>query len=361
MILGRLAMVMMAAAAPRIAHARSVGVGNAADLADAVAAARPGDDIVLNDGQYLLTHKLEATASGAAQAPIVVRAAHRFGAQIRSAGLIAFEVTGSYWSFRDLDFRGVCSDDTQCEHAFHVVGAAAGFRLRGSRLIDFNAAVKVNANGAHALPSDGVIEDNEFFGTRPRHTDNPVAPVNIDNALRWVVRHNFIHDFQKDGAGEGSYGAFVKGGSQSPLIERNVVMCARDHAPRGRMVGLSFGAHGMDPALCPPHWDARVTCDPEVQDGIMRNNVVFNCNEDGIYLNRARASKILFNTLVQTGGIDVRYAGSSADVRGNLLNGAIRARDGGQVSASGNGSGMRGAGMDAGAIQACTGRCTPWP
>jgi hypothetical protein len=315
------------------AGARTVPVRDTGELADAIAHAAPGDDIVLADGHYLLTHKLAALASGTAPAPITVRAAHRWATHIDSAGVIAFEVTGAHWRFADLEIRGVCPQDTLCEHAFHVVGAADGFRLTGSRLMDFNAHVKVNADDARHLPAGGLIANNEFFDTHPRHTNNPVAPINIDDAVSWVVQGNVVHDFQKDGGGEGAYGIFVKGGSQNPILERNLVLCARDANVRGEIVGLSFGAHGMDPALCPPHWNAAVTCDPEVSGGIMRNNIVANCSGDGIYLNKARDSKILFNTLTRTDGIEFRYPSSTGIATGNRMTGAIKATDGGKFSA----------------------------
>lgn len=328
------AAVLCVAAAAR---AHTVPVRDTGELARAIAHAEPGDDIVLADGRYPITRKLTARASGTAQAPITVRAGHRWGAHIDSAGVIAFEVTGAYWRFADLDIRGVCPQDTSCEHAFHVVGAADGFRLTGSRLVDFNAQVKVNADVARHLPAGGLIANNELFDTHPRHTDNPVAPINIDDAVSWVVRANVVHDFQKDGAGEGAYGIFVKGGSRSPILERNFVQCARGARVPGEMVGLSFGAHGMDAALCPPHWDAAVPCDPEVTGGIMRNNIVLNCSGDGIYLNKARDSQILFNELgLGTGGIVFRYPGSTGVARGNVMRAAPVARDGGSFIDGGN-------------------------
>jgi hypothetical protein len=327
-------MIGLALASP--AAARSIPVGDTVALAAAIAHAAPGDDIVLADGLYPIAHKLMASASGTAMAPITVRAAHRFAARIRASGLIAFEVTGSHWVFADLDIRGVCAEDTTCEHAFHVVGGAGFFTLTGSRLVDFNAHLKVNADEAHAMPESGLVEGNEFYDSHPRHTGNPVAPINIDNAIAWVVRGNSIHDFQKDGPGEDSYGAFVKGGSQRPLIERNRVNCAASAPIVGRMVGLSFGAHGMMPALCPPHWNAAMPCDPEVQGGIIRNNIVRNCNGEGIYINRGAQSAILFNTVLETAGIDFRFAGSGGVARGNLLDTGIRAQDGGNFTDGGN-------------------------
>jgi len=221
-----------------------------------------------------------------------------------------------------------------------VVGEASNFQLTNCRIVDFNAHLKVNADLGHYLPADGLVENNEFFDSHPRHTDSPVAPVNIDNSQRWVVRGNLIHDFQKDGSGEDSYGAFVKGGSEAPVIEQNVIECASGAPPLGHSVGLSFGAHGMDRNLCPPAWDLKQACDPEVSGGIIRNNIIGDCSGDGIYLNKARNSKILFNTLVRTGGIEFRYSGSTGVARGNLMTGAIFATDGGNFNDGGNATGL---------------------
>jgi hypothetical protein len=320
------------ASVAQAAAARTALVADVSHLAAAIAQAGPGDTILLADGVYPIARKIASTASGTRQAPIVVRAAHRYGARIRSTGLIAFEITGSWWTFADLDVRGVCVDDTVCEHAFHVVGHADGFHLTGSRLVDFNAQLKVNADTAHALPANGLVEGNEFFDSHPRHTGNPVAPVNIDNAVGWIVRGNSIHDFQKDGPGEDSYGAFVKGGSINALMDHNEISCARDRPATGHSVGLSFGAHGMDPALCPPYWNAARPCNPEVTDGTMRNNVITSCNGDGIYVNQGRNSHIMFNALVNTGGMTFRFAGSSGEASGNLLGAPVRIIDGAKMA-----------------------------
>jgi len=322
------------------AAAHVVAVRDTGELTDAVTNARAGDDIVLADGTYAVLYKLHADASGTVTAPITVRAEHKLGARILSSDVIGFEVTGANWHFADLDIYGTCRNDTDCEHAFHVVGNASGFHLTGSRLSNFNAHLKVNADGERHLPADGLVENNEFFDSHPRHTDNPVAPVNIDDSVNWIVRGNLIHDFQKDGSGEGSYGAFVKGGSTGALIERNMIQCASNHASLGQMVGLSFGAHGMAPQLCPPHWDAAIQCSPEVTAGIMRNNIIGNCSDDGIYLNKASDSKILYNTLIRTGGIEFRFPASSGVARGNLMTGTIRATDGGHFTDGGNASGI---------------------
>ena len=54
-----------------------------------------------------------------------------------------------------------------------------------------------------------------------------------------------------------------------------------------------------------------------------------NCPEEvGILLNKAWNSKIYNNTLINTVGIDVRFATSTADIRNNLITGRILDRNG---------------------------------
>jgi parallel beta-helix repeat protein len=62
--------------------------------------------------------------------------------------------------------------------------------------------------------------------------------------------------------------------------------------------------------------------------GVVRDNVVAFCSDDGIYVNRSARSVIDHNTLLDTAGIDVRFIESSATVTANIVDGAIRKRDG---------------------------------
>lgn len=339
MIRSALALLLLALALPappaRAAAPRTtLRVTTSAELARAVATARAGETILLADGTYDVASKIAASTRAPADAPIVVRAEHKWRASIRSSGVIAFEVTGSNWEFRDLDIRGVCAADDTCEHAFHVV-AARDIRLIGNRLVDFNAALKVNAIG-RTMAEGGLVENNVVFDTHPRHTGATVAALNIDAANDWIIRGNVIYDFHKDRGDQVSYGAYVKGGARKPIFERNLILCSRHDEDGGIRVGLSFGGGGTGGQFCSPGWDAKVPCDPEVTGGIMRNNIVANCSDVGIYLNRAKDTSLLFNTLIRTHGIDVRFPSSSATVHGNLLAGRIHARDGGHFTATDN-------------------------
>lgn len=318
------------------ALARIVTVSSTGALAGAIEHAEPGDDIVLADGEYAIARPILAATMGSAAAPVIVRAAHRWQAHLVSTAQVAITVGGAYWQFRGLDIRGACTDDTKCEHAFHVVGRATDVVIADNRIVDFNAQVKANADDAHVMPVRGLVQDNTLFDTHPRHTENPVVPLDLDNASAWVVRGNAIYDFAKDGGNQVAYGAFVKGGAVSPVLERNWVVCSRHVPATGSQVGLSLGGGGMDRQLCAPHWDSAIACDPEVEAGIIRNNIITNCNDDGIYLNQAHDTRVLFNALIRTQGIDFRFDGSSGVARGNLMSNIIHARDGASFTDGGN-------------------------
>lgn len=330
--------LLLLLASPALA-ARQVSVSSVAQLQSALAAAQAGDDIVLADGTYAVSANLSCSANGTAQAPIVVRAQNRLGALIRFNALEGFKVSGAYWTFDGLDVQGVCADDNNCEHAFHVTGHAEHFVLRNSRVRDFNAQLKVNAsqNGTvWEIPHAGLIERNELADTRARVTSNPVTKLNIDTGDGWIVRDNLIHDFQKNGGDTVSYGAFMKSGGNNGVFERNLVLCTRDVTTGGVRIGLSFGGGGTGAAFCAPAFSSSVPCDPEHTGGTIRNNVIANCSDVGIYLNKARSTQVLFNTLISTSGVDFRYASSTGSAHGNVMSGTVRARDTGTFTAGTN-------------------------
>ena len=320
------------------ASARTWPVHDTAGLLAAIRMVRPGGEIVLADGVYVLqgNHGVDCIVSGTPAKPITVRAARPLRAHIVSFALEAFSVSAPNWHFEDLDIRGACADDTSCEHAFHVVGPATGFQLLRTRIADFNAQIKVNAGADHRLPDGGLVAGNQFLDTHPRNTANPVAPVNIDVASDWIVRDNVVSDFRKTQGNQVSYGIFAKGGAHRPIFERNLILCAFEDPSGGARIGLSFGAGGMDPGLCPPAWNAAVPCNPEVAGGIMRNNIVVNCSDDGIYLNDAQDTQLLYNTLIATQGIAFRFDGSTGKAYGNVLSSKIRTLQGGRFIGADN-------------------------
>lgn len=293
-------------------------------LLRAIAAAQPGQVITLMPGSYQVNRTVEVARPGHAGAPIVVRADKAGSVHLALNTIEGFKVSAPYWRFENLSLQGVCSDG--CEHAFHVVGNAHHFAAVNNLMVDFNAHVKVNAEQGR-FPDHGLLESNTLRNNGIRVTTSSVTPVDVVAASHWVIRRNLISDFIK-GASDGvSYGAFVKGAGSNNLLEQNVVLCEdRLRGAPGQRVGLSLGGGGTGREFCR---DGR--CITEQEDSTLRANLVASCSDDGIYLNAAARSKLIHNTLVDTGGITVRFATSSAKIDGNLVDGIIRSRDNGIV------------------------------
>ena len=295
------------------------------DLRAALRTASPGDVITLAPGTYRFQGKgIDVARAGRDEAPIVVRAARPGTVHIELDTLEGFVVSAPYWRFENLDIRGVCPADDNCEHAFHVVGAGHHFASVNNTIRDFNAHIKINGLG-NRYPDDGLIEHTTLTATHVRRTANPVTPVDLVTASGWTLRANLISDFVKADGNQVSYGAFAKGGGRDNVFERNVVWCEQNlRGQAGQRIGLSLGGGGTGHEFCR---DGR--CITEQEGGVLRANLVVGCSDAGIYLNGASASKIVDNTLVDTTGIDVRYPTSSAQLDGNLVDGPIRAREGG--------------------------------
>lgn len=307
---------------PGVAFAEVRPVSDVTGLISAINGANPGDVIEVAAGTYRVEQNISVNRPG----PVTVVGVE--GTTIEFDALEGFKVNAPDWTFEGLTVRGVCGNDSDCEHAFHIVGDADRTVLRRNRLVNFNAQIKANGNGdsPRKFPDDVLIEFNEFFDEAPRQTSNPVTKIDVVGGRRWVVRRNYIHDFAKAEGNGVSYGAFLKGNSRDGLFDANLVVCAQLHSGQTRL-GLSFGGGGTGPdSICEDG-----ACTPEHQNGLMRNNVVVGCSDVGIYLNAAAGTRLINNTLVGTSGVDVRFAASTAVIANNFVDGRIRERDGGVI------------------------------
>jgi hypothetical protein len=306
-------------------------VGTPEQLRAALAAAVAGDVITLLPGRYRFAKPVAVNRPGTEQAHIVLRAEQAGMAEIEFDTGEGFKVSAPYWRFENLAIRGVCKQHASCEHAFHVTGGASHFAALNNTIVDFNAHFKINGSKGQ-FPDHGRIEGNTLRNDSVRATSNPVTPIDLVAASGWSIRRNLISDFVKGSGDRISYGAFAKGGGSANVFEQNAVLCeARLQGMAGQRVGLSLGGGGTGKAYCR---DGK--CITEQEQGVIRANLIAACSDDGIYLNNAAASKVTHNTLVDTGGVQLRYAGTSADVEGNLIDGAIRARDGALLRAQDN-------------------------
>lgn len=318
--------------APLAATGRVVLVDSAAAASTAIGQARAGDIITFLPGTYRFSgSRISVSQPGAADNPITVRARQPGSVTLEFDLEEGFHVTAPFWLFENLTISGACRDHSKCEHAFHVVARATNFVARNNVLVDFNAHFKINGDGGN-YPDYGLIDSNTLTNTGIRNTANPVTPIDLVGASNWRIQRNLISDFIKGQGNRISYGGFAKGAGSGNRFERNIVLC--EHLLRGapgQRVGLSLGGGGTGAAFCR---DRR--CLTEQEGGIIQSNLIASCSDDGIYINRAAASKIVHNSVLDTGGIKVRFATSSADVEGNLVDGVIRSRDDSVMRATDN-------------------------
>jgi hypothetical protein len=277
-------------------------------------------------GRYRMGATFDASRPGSAGALITVRARQPGSVVLEQEAVEGFRISAPYWQFENLVLRGACGDDSSCEHAFHVIGAAHHVAIVNNLVVDFNAHLKINGQGGQ-FPDHGLIASNTLTNTRVRMTANPVTPIDLVAASDWRIERNLISDFVKADGNGISYGAFAKGGGARNVFERNLVWCERRLTGLpGQRVGLSLGGGATGKDYCRDR-----ACVVEQQDSTMRSNLIAGCSDVGIYLNNAAQSKLVHNSVIDTAGVDVRVAGSSADLEGNLVDGAIRSRNGGIV------------------------------
>ena len=299
-------------------------LGSVEALREALASAAPGDELVLSPGTYVVDSPLDLAVSGTEEQPIVLRADVPGTVELQIDTVEGLRIYGAHWTIRGLDFAGICASDTTCEHALHLAGDADGVVVEDCVLRDFNAQIKSNGLDG-AFPDDVVVRGNDFFNSRIRDTANPVVAIDVVGGDRWRVEANVIRDIAKGGGNQISYAAFLKGNGRDGVFARNLVICEDAHAGSIRL-GLSLGGGGSFPdSICQDG-----TCAIEHTGGRIENNIIRDCPADvGLYLNAAAETVVSFNLVSGSTGIDVRFSSSTATFEGNVVEGAVRERDGG--------------------------------
>ena len=308
---------------------------NPAQLAAALAQATPGQVIQLVPGTWRIDGRgLALNRPGTAAAPITLRAERLGDVTILSSVVEAFKISAPYWTIENLILRGVCGSHSDCEHAVHVVGAGSNAVIRNNRFEDLNAHIKINGEDG-LFPDNGRIEGNTFINAEPRNTRNPITPIDLVAASNWRIAGNFIADIQRQGLGSATYGAFIKGSGEGNVMERNMVLCEwklrrRSYSPN---IGLSIGGGGSFPDAIKRDLGRSGN---EQSAGVIRDNFIAFCNDVGIYVNKGHRSVIAHNTVLDTAGIGIRFADSTAEVVGNLVDGPLQIRDNAVVRARDN-------------------------
>ncbi|WP_286264238.1 right-handed parallel beta-helix repeat-containing protein [Thalassotalea atypica] len=312
------------------------------ELKQAITNVKPGQTILLSPGIYDVTSRyLLLKNSGTFARPITLRANTLGDAVLRSNSVEGLLIQGKNWRIENLIFKGVKGKDGSIEHAIHIVGDADNIQIKNNKFINFNSHIKSNgkpnAQGKIEYPDNLLILNNDIYNEWKRNTHSPASPIDLVGGNYVIVKNNFIADFGKYGKkGFGTtYGAYMKGGGIGGIFENNVVMCewrVPHTSPMDVRIGLSFGNGGTGGQFC-----ADKKCEYEHTDGVMRNNTILNCvNDVGIYLNKSYNTLIENNAIRSSLGVDVRFEQSSAEIRGNVIEGRVKARDGATITVDDN-------------------------
>lgn len=308
-------------------------VTNSRELIAAVKNATAGTDIILRPGTYRFYQKYISTeASGTRTAPIRVRPQTPGTVRLKFNTEEGWLVRHPYWIFKDLIIEGDCDSHGRCDHAFHIVENGDNSVLDSNQIVNFNSAIKINGNSANGrFPDNGLVLNSAIYNLSGRQTSKSVTPIDIVASSGWTISDNYIADFTKLGGNRTSYAGFMKGNGENGIFERNTVLCRATLNHTNPTVGLSFGGGGTGKQYCRDNH-----CDVEFHRGTLRNNLIMNCTDVGIYINNASETEIYNNTVLKTLGLHIRFPQSQAVVLNNVIEGMVKNRDGASHTAINN-------------------------
>ncbi|WP_219639653.1 discoidin domain-containing protein [Cohnella sp. CFH 77786] len=194
-----------------------------------------------------------------------------------------------------------------------------------------------NGEGGFKSTSTGNIEDpyadyglieNSLIGYTTTGQRSVVEGIDLVGSKGWVIRGNTFQNAK--GVNDGvAYAFFAKGNSMDTIVENNVFL--------NSFIAMSFGGGGTGANLF-----RNDDTTYEHRGGIIRNNVVYGTLDTAVYMNKANGFKVYNNTMlgiaptVNVGGVESRFAGSSGDIQNNLMDKAVKLRDGGTATFSNN-------------------------
>lgn len=288
---------------------QEIKADNAEAIKAALAAAGPGDTIVIKPGEYNLGRDVGTGKDGTKEQPITLRCEGDMGyAKLNLDGQVAFRVKNKFWVFQGIHFNG---DRQNTSAAVFMDGPGgcgdihiADCKISGSAEHGMKSA-KLREKPVHNV----VIEFTELFDTGATGFDL----VSGDN---WILRRNYIHDY---GLGGGvSYGIFLKGGGKHGVIEANFV----DGKKQQTTIGISFGGGLTGEQWLPMGADGKLG--PEHDGGLCRNNIVINATDASYHSNNSANCKF-YNNLAWSGDSFQKQAAYPQDpvLVNNLIGGGV--------------------------------------
>jgi parallel beta-helix repeat protein len=302
--------VFLLAALTQNASARIVAVNTWPQLLAACQTALPNDTIVIAAGTYTITGVSRIMIDNR-PGPVLVKGAtgRRADVVIEGQGQdnasveMVFNLDNSPdWTFRDLTTRN------SYYHGFKFDHASTGCRLINVVMRDHGeSGVKGTSDPTAGTYPDRLIVDScdIGFSTVTGGTRTVVEGVDGVGVNDWIIRRTRFVNVQR--SGNPAYAVFTKGNSSNTIIEA----CRFENC----FIGASFGGGGTAVQY---FRDNNTTY--EHRNGIIRNNLIIDCDDAGIYINKGHDCKVYNNTLfhcILT--IQLRYTESVGWIRNNLV------------------------------------------
>lgn len=287
---------------------QEISVTTEAELAMAMANARPGQVISLAVHPYKFKRDFKTEHGGTAERPITLRATGDEGyAVLEVGGTVGFRIQHEHWVFEGIHFKG---DPNQTQATVFLDGTAncSDIVIRDCK-ISGSASYGLKSSRSREQAADRVsIEHSELFDCGKTGFDG----VGGDD---WILRRNYVHDYGTSGGI--SYGIFLKGGGKNGLIEGNLV----DAGSRKGTVGISFGGGKTGEQWMP---QAKGLSIPEHFNGVCRNNIVMRTGDVAYHSNNADSCTFIANLAYACSGFQRQGSRGEDPVLINNLVGKLR-------------------------------------
>ena len=323
------AVILLLAALVGVASAATWNVSSVEELRSAVAAAQPGDTVLMADGTYGFGDTTGCQIADKSDLTIRSASGNRGAVVLTGLGINSRKTEFGFKLYRSS--RITIQDITIQNVYWHCIQVNEGSNyctLRNLYMWDAGEGpVKVTSPGTAGPYSDyGLVEDCAI-GYTTKGTRSVVEGIDIVASVGWVIRDCEFYNVTKGRKNAVAYGFFAKGNAQDTVVDG----CYFEDCD----IPLSFGGGGTG-----TDWFRDGDSTYEHRGGIMSNNVVNRTLDVAVYMNKAGGFKLYNNTLWSTytgadSSVDVRF-NSYGDVVNNLCSQGYQLRDGGTATFSHN-------------------------
>ena len=303
-----------------------VQVTTAAELTSAITAANAGGgnvQIVLEDGVYQIPDTLYVRAPN-----VVIRSesGHPDDVIIEGDKMAAdAEVGNIIW----VGASGFTLDGVTLQKGrWHAVQFDGGYDpdggvIRNSVLRDvYQQIIKVSVVEG-AVTSGGLIENSQIYYSDGIGPNSYIGGIDIHAGEDWVVQNNYFANIASPGGSVAEHAIHFWNGSANNIVRDNVIVDSDR--------GIGFGLGGRT----------------GTEGGEISGNTVYHSgnpshafSDVGVILENNAGTRVVDNTVILESGypnaIEVRFPGDGNEVSGNVTNGAVRLRDGGQAEIQNN-------------------------